>query len=184
MTSETDETPERPPPPIVHALLSPRAAPARAESEGATSEGLPLLCVRVNQARQLTQNLRGHELKAEVADEIMVRLKECARLLGEREGERKGASKSKPTRRRVLWRRDPRCFWCGRVTDIKTEWLDRSATVEHLYSRRHPKRGRTDKHLPSTVLACKRCNNERGAPEAKVFSECPVMVAERRRRTA
>ena len=145
------------------------------------SEGLPLLRVRVNQARQLTQTLRGHGLKAEVADEIMSRLKECARLLGEREGTRRGASKSKPTRRRVLWRRDPRCFWCGRVTDIRTEWLDRSATVEHLYSRKHPKRGRTDKHLPSTVLACKRCNSERGAPEASAFDVCPAILAERRR---
>jgi 5-methylcytosine-specific restriction endonuclease McrA len=144
------------------------------------SAGLPLLCVRVNQARQLTQNLRGHGLKEEVADEIMSRLKECARLLGEREGGRKGASKSKPTRRRVLWRRDPRCFWCGRVTDIRIEWLDKSATVEHLYSRRHPKRGLPDKHLPTVVLACRKCNNERGAPEATACDLCPVIEAERR----
>lgn len=46
------------------------------------SEGLRLLRVRVNQARQLTQQVRGHSLKPEVADEIAVRLRECAKLLG------------------------------------------------------------------------------------------------------
>jgi hypothetical protein len=145
------------------------------------SEGLPLLQIRINQARQLAQRLRGDGLKADVADEVTARLKECARLLGEREGKARGAPKSKPTRRRVLWSRDPHCFWCGRVTDIRTEWLDKSATVEHLYSRRHPKRGRADRHLPSTVLACRKCNTERGAPEARAFDECPVIEAERRR---
>jgi 5-methylcytosine-specific restriction endonuclease McrA len=144
------------------------------------SEGLPLLRVRINQARQLTQNLRGHGLKAEVADEIMSRLKECARLLGEREGERKGASKSKPTRRRQLWRRDPRCFWCGRMTRFDAHDEPDAATVEHLYHRKHPKRGRADKHLPSTVLACRKCNNERGAPPTEARDECPLIDAERK----
>lgn len=143
------------------------------------SEGLPLLCMRVNQARQLTQQLRGHGLKEEVADEVMTRLKECARLLGQ--GEPGRATKSKPNRRRVLWQRDPRCFWCGRVTDIRTEWLDSSATVEHLYSRKHPKRSSKYKHLPSVVLACRKCNSRRGAPGARVFDECPVIAAERGR---
>jgi hypothetical protein len=44
------------------------------------SEGLPLLCVRINQARQLTQSLRGHGLAPEVADAVSLRLKECALL--------------------------------------------------------------------------------------------------------
>jgi len=83
------------------------------------NEGLPLLCVRVNQARQLTQSLRGHGPAPDVVGEIMSRLKECARL-----------------------------------------------------------------YLPSVVLACRRCNNERGAPEAKAFDVCPVIGAERRRLTA
>lgn len=148
------------------------------------SEGLPLLCVRINQARQLTQSLRGHGLKEEVADEIAVRLRECAKLLGGKElpprPARKG--KAKPTRRRQLWRRDPRCFWCGIETRFDAYDEPDAATVEHLYSRRHPKRGKTDKHLPSTVLACRKCNSGRGAPEARVFDACPVIEAERKRR--
>jgi hypothetical protein len=113
---------------------------------------------------------------------VITRLKECARLL--RQDEPGRAKKSKPTRRRVLWTRDPRCFWCGRLTDIRTEWLDKSATVEHLYSRRHPKRGSARKYLPSTVLACRKCNSERGAPEARAHDECPVIEAEKRRKAA
>jgi hypothetical protein len=71
--------------------------------------------------------------------------------------------KSKPlkaTRRRRLWRRDPRCFRCGRETDITTINHDDSATVEHIYPR-------SPKHappLPATVPACAKCNHERGAP--------------------
>jgi hypothetical protein len=45
------------------------------------SEGLPLLSTRINQARQLTQSLRGRGLAPETADEIAGRLKEAARLL-------------------------------------------------------------------------------------------------------
>ena len=62
------------------------------------SEGLQLLAVRINQARQLTQNLRGHGLAPDMADESMLKLKEVARLLGETTGKAKG----KITRRRVL----------------------------------------------------------------------------------
>jgi hypothetical protein len=49
-----------------------------------------------------------------VADEITVRLKECARLLGGKELPPRPAKKkgdARPTRRRVLWNREPRCFW-------------------------------------------------------------------------
>jgi hypothetical protein len=77
------------------------------------SEGLPLLCVRVNQARQLAQNLRGHGLKEEVADAVLARLRECAAPLGSEDPpprKKKTSSPTHPTRRRQLWRRDPRCF--------------------------------------------------------------------------
>ena len=150
------------------------------------SEGVPLLCVRINQARQLTQQLRGHALQPDVADAVAVRLKECARLLGGKGLPDRPAPKgdARPTRRRQLWRRDPRCFWCGRVTRFDAHNEEDAATVEHLYSRRHPKRGRADKHLPSVVLACKKCNNERGAPPAEAREVCPVILAERGRPTA
>lgn len=151
------------------------------------SEGLPLLCVRVNQARQLTQNLRGNVLKPEVADEVMTRLKECARLLGGKELPPRTAKKKgdpRPTRRRLLWRRDPRCFWCGRVTRFDAYREPDAATVEHIYHRHHPKRQSTKRHLPATVLACRKCNSERGAPEAVAREVCPVIAAERGRLTA
>jgi len=51
-----------------------------------------------------------------------------------------------------------------------------AATVEHLYLRRHPKRGSTKKHLPSVVLACRRCNNERGVPHVEARGECPMYI--------
>jgi hypothetical protein len=141
------------------------------------SEGLPLLAVRINQARQLTQSLRGHGLKEEVADEIAVRLRECARLLrsGEAPQRVKPKGDPQPTRRRVLWRKDPRCFWCGRVTKFEEHYADDAATVEHVYHRRHPKRKGVRRFLPSVVLACKRCNNERGAPPAEARDLCPLI---------
>jgi 5-methylcytosine-specific restriction endonuclease McrA len=148
------------------------------------SEGLPLLCVRVNQARQLTQTLRGHSLKPDVADEIMSRLKECARLLQGKEVLAKSAitktGDAKPTRRRLLWNRDPRCFWCGRVTRFDAYADEDAATVEHIYHRRHPKRKGGRRFLPSVVLACRKCNNERGAPPAEARNECPLIDAERK----
>jgi len=148
------------------------------------SEGLPLLATRINQARQLTRGLRGHDLKPEVADEIAMRLKEAARLLQGKEvplPRAKMPKDARPTRRRQLWRRDPRCFWCGVVTRFEEHYSDDAATVEHVYHRRYPKRHDPRRHLPGTVLACKRCNNDRGAPEAVAHSECPVIFAERKR---
>src|SRR5947209_20192037 len=74
---ETDETQVDPPPAPPDALLPPRAAPAQ-EGREVVSEGLPRLAVRINWARQLTQNLRGHELKAEVGGTVKVGLEEGA----------------------------------------------------------------------------------------------------------
>jgi 5-methylcytosine-specific restriction endonuclease McrA len=95
-------------------------------------------------------------------------------------GEAGQKSNPKPTRRRLLWRKDPCCFWRGRVTRFDAYREEDAATVEHIYSRRHPKRGSVKKHLPSHVLACRRCNSSRGAPEAREFDECPLTEAERR----
>lgn len=84
----------------------------------------------------------------------------------------------KRTRRRALWERDPRCFWCGRETNIKTANAPDSATVEHLYARGQPKREEsTRRHLPATVLACRRCNTARGAPSVAAPETCPVLAA-------
>lgn len=84
----------------------------------------------------------------------------------------------KKTRRRLLWEKDPRCFWCGRETDIRTANASDSATVEHLYARGQPKREEaTRRHLPDTVLACRWCNSTRGAPSVAAPDVCPLLVA-------
>lgn len=84
----------------------------------------------------------------------------------------------KRNRRRQLWNRDPRCFWCGRVTDIRTANAPDSATVEHLYARGQPKRTEsTLRYLPDTVLACRRCNSARGAPSVAAPEVCPLLAA-------
>ena len=84
----------------------------------------------------------------------------------------------KRNRRRQLWNRDPRCFWCGRETDIRTANASDSATVEHLYARGQPKRTeQTRRHLPDTVLACRRCNSTRGAPSVAAPEVCPLLAA-------
>jgi 5-methylcytosine-specific restriction endonuclease McrA len=50
-----------------------------------------------------------------------------------------------------------------------------AATVERIYHRRHPKRKGGRRFLPAVVLACRKCNNERGAPGAKAFEVCPAI---------
>ena len=92
-----------------------------------------------------------------------------------------GDDKPQPPRRLLLWRKDPRCFWCGRVTIYATSGTPNAATLEHVYPRGHPRRADPARHLPSTVLACYRCNQERGAPAPTTGQTCPVIrVAERR----
>lgn len=141
------------------------------------SEGLQLLAIRVNQARQLTQQLRGKGLKPEVADDIAGRLKEAARLL-----QGKGVSPvgeiTKPqtgTLRFRLWQRDPRCLWCGIETDINGRHEPDTATLDHLHRRSQ----RAGRHLPPVVLACRQCNNDRGQPPA-VNTTCPMVKGEKR----
>jgi 5-methylcytosine-specific restriction endonuclease McrA len=68
------------------------------------------------------------------------------------------------------------------MTRFEEHYTDDAATVEHIYHRRHPRRRDASRHLPSVVLACRRCNNERGAPEAQAFDVCPVIAAEGKRR--
>ncbi|MFL6282749.1 MAG: HNH endonuclease [Pyrinomonadaceae bacterium] len=130
------------------------------------------LSLHINAARQLTRQMCGRVIDAGVAEEITRRLKEVALLI---KAAPPVTAKPKKTRRRQLWKRDPHCFWCGRVTNIRTVNLGDSATVEHIYHKQHPRRRDTRKHLPSTVLACYRCNTERGAPEVTTSGACPVI---------
>jgi 5-methylcytosine-specific restriction endonuclease McrA len=132
------------------------------------SEGLPLLATRINQARQLTQVLRGHQLAPELADEIAGRLREAARLLQGKVVEPRAPQTG--TLRYRLWQRDPRCLWCGRMTNITGTHEPDAATLDHLHRRGQ----RTGRALPPVVLACRECNNHRGEPPA-VNPACTVV---------
>lgn len=75
-------------------------------------------------------------------------------------------------RRHNLWQADPRCHWCGRHTLLPgTPGLKAAAgitaTLDHLYSRFHPERGRDN----TTVLSCEPCNAERSRRENLVFRD-------------
>jgi hypothetical protein len=73
-------------------------------------------------------------------------------------------------RRRLkkLFAEDPRCHWCGQKT-IWAESIRKAsgrmppniATFEHLDSRFDPDRG-TYEGVERTVLACYKCNHDRG----------------------
>lgn len=71
-------------------------------------------------------------------------------------------------RKYQLWLRDPRCYWCGKVTvildltKIKKPPLN-LATLDHLRSRLNEERG--SDHKVNTVLACLECNQNRGRME-------------------
>jgi 5-methylcytosine-specific restriction endonuclease McrA len=109
------------------------------------------------------------------AERIAARISRVRSLIQGKDPEPKPGKK---TRRRALWERDPRCFWCGRETDIRTSNAPDSATVEHLYARGRPKRTeQTRRHLPNTVLACRRCNSSRGAPSVAAPEVCPLLAA-------
>lgn len=128
------------------------------------SGGLPLLATRINQARQMTASLRGQGLDPELADKIGGRLKEAARLLQGKEAVQTG------TLRYRLWARDPRCLWCGVETRIDGVHEDDAATLDHLHRRGQ----RATRYLPTVVLACRRCNNDRGQPPT-VNTTCPIV---------
>ncbi len=153
----------------------------------ATGGPLARLAHAISTARQLTQNMRSRELPADLADQLAAHLN-AAKLLARsaKPGARqmspvspppaKPEAKSQPTRRRILWRRDPRCFWCGRVTVFEAHGTTSAATIEHIYPRGHPRRQSTRKALPSTVLACYDCNQERGGYSGQACGPvCPVL---------
>ena len=130
----------------------------------------------INAARQLTQGARGVTLDAVRADTIAAFLRAAQALA-------RSAEKRDPlaplagdmdSRRFRLWRRDPRCLWCGRVTRIESVNDDNAATLDHI----HPKGHREGKRL-RTVLACRRCNSRRGQPPAKPLT-CPLVESMKR----
>jgi 5-methylcytosine-specific restriction endonuclease McrA len=137
----------------------------------------------INSARQLAQHARGVELDAERADRIAAHLRAAQNLVRGRDVQ--PVERFKPeqspviqtgTRRFKLWQRSPLCLWCGCVTRIEGVHQDDAATLDHLYPR-----GRRDGHaLPSTVLACRRCNASRGRPPEPKGETCPAIEGMRR----
>jgi 5-methylcytosine-specific restriction endonuclease McrA len=74
-------------------------------------------------------------------------------------------SRRRRKHREALWRKDPRCFWCGKLTVLTEAKQRNAATIDHLYSRLHPKR--ENNGLINTVLACRACNIQRADYESK-----------------
>jgi 5-methylcytosine-specific restriction endonuclease McrA len=68
-----------------------------------------------------------------------------------------------PKKRRItLWKKDPHCFWCGKLTVDDGRNNSDSATIDHVRSRLHPLRKEPNCERQSRlVLACKDCNNAR-----------------------
>jgi len=137
-------------------------------------EDLDDLAQAINLARGRASLLRQqHRLEKAAGEELSRLLKEAANIVKAHRDDRR----KRRTRRRRMWGRDCRCFWCGIVTTIKTVNLPNSATVEHIYPRSDPRRRDTRRHLPTFVLACSRCNGERGEKWASKPETCPVVIA-------
>lgn len=86
----------------------------------------------------------------------------------------------KRSARESLYRRNPHCYWCGMATVFLREKPIRdadTATVDHLYSKLHPRR-KTDRRI---VLACYGCNNERSKAEARRQIFIPKLKKRRRK---
>jgi len=69
-------------------------------------------------------------------------------------------------RRYVLWRKDPHCNWCGRLTVLypsDTKKLpEDAATIDHMIDRNDPSHDyKVKQGKQTTVLACRRCNEQR-----------------------
>lgn len=79
-------------------------------------------------------------------------------------------SKQKIKRRDRLWRENPNCFYCGRVTQKPNPFggynPPNACTLEHLYSRYNPKRYSLAKpNEERTVISCRACNEKMGREE-------------------
>lgn len=88
------------------------------------------------------------------------------------------SSKALARQRKAMWKRNPRCYYCGVVTILRPlhipheplspEIRDRVATLDHVRARHHP--DRTKPPEPGEVLhvlSCWRCNNERDRRELR-----------------
>lgn len=72
---------------------------------------------------------------------------------------------AKSKRRHNLWKEDPHCHWCGVLTKFEGAKKDdpAKATKDHLKEDRPYQGGfKYNIRTTQTVLACQRCNQERG----------------------
>ncbi len=86
-----------------------------------------------------------------------------------------GAPLSKRSKRARLHARNPLCLWCGRVTILEVVKPIReadAATVDHLYSKLHPKRSLFWRRC---VLACYECNMNRSYCETAKTTFVPKL---------
>lgn len=76
-------------------------------------------------------------------------------------------TREKLRRRRTFlyWKQNGKCHYCeeimwlGGYDEVLEKPVPSQCTLEHLYPRGHPLRGKTSE---ATVAACWKCNNERG----------------------
>lgn len=71
---------------------------------------------------------------------------------------------------KALYNKNPHCYYCKRFTYRNTTDpnLDALATVEHLYSKMDIRRFLVSKDK-NTVLACNKCNQDRGNLDGKIY---------------
>jgi hypothetical protein len=81
-----------------------------------------------------------------------------------------------------LFKQDPRCHWCKRVTklicekSLKGEADPLMATIDHVISRYHPHRWVKRKTgQKRKVLACYQCNHSRSTQETLCLSRAEIL---------
>jgi 5-methylcytosine-specific restriction endonuclease McrA len=68
----------------------------------------------------------------------------------------------------LMRQQDGKCFYCGRRMKYhpKVRNIGRAATIDHIIPR---SKGGAKGPMVNGVAACKRCNNERGDRDARLF---------------
>lgn len=87
-------------------------------------------------------------------------------------------SQTNTASRQRLFRHNPHCFWCGKLTMLSVEVRLKhdTATVDHLYSRLHPNRKVARQGRGRLVLACNQCNKDRSNAETRGLMFVPKLA--------
>mgnify|MGYP001562870724 FL=1 len=71
--------------------------------------------------------------------------------------------KTKHNARKVnLWKIDPHCNWCGKLTVLTRKKMSNQATLDHIKQTNPWIPGLLVRYKAPTVLACYQCNSARG----------------------